>query len=272
MTRKKVYLILLAALLAGMTALMSAATVRIWQEGSARKAANPLEAVYTPERVEGAILRLSPLLFAVIGMTAAGLVLGIRDEKSARPVPSPEAERNLLAARLETPGKEIREERKKRQILRWVRWAVFALCMIPIAVYCADRGHFPESDLEAMLASLVLHTMPWAAAGLAVLLIGSVLEEKSITREIEMLRARLKAKSGGQSAAAESPSPARSPGSPAMDGRPAAAGKTDRGTAAVRAALLLAAALLIALGVLNGSLNDVLMKAINICSECIGLG
>ena len=32
-------------------------------------------------------------------------------------------------------------------------------------------------------------------AGLAVLLIGSVLEEKSILREIEMLRARLKAKS-----------------------------------------------------------------------------
>ena len=40
----------------------------------------------------------------------------------------------------------------------------------------------------------------------------------------------------------------------------------------ISAVLLLAAALLIALGVLNGSLNDVLMKAINICSECIGLG
>ena len=39
-----------------------------------------------------------------------------------------------------------------------------------------------------------------------------------------------------------------------------------------RALLLCAAAALIALGVLNGGLWDVLVKAINICTECIGLG
>ena len=38
MTRKKVYLIILAALLALLTVLLSAAAVRIWREGSARKA------------------------------------------------------------------------------------------------------------------------------------------------------------------------------------------------------------------------------------------
>ena len=36
--------------------------------------------------------------------------------------------------------------------------------------------------------------------------------------------------------------------------------------------LLLIAAGLIAAGVLNGGLRDVLIKAINICTECIGLG
>jgi len=45
-----------------------------------------------------------------------------------------------------------------------------------------------------------------------------------------------------------------------------------RGTTAVRIALLVAAAALIILGILNGSMKDVLMKAINICTECIGLG
>ena len=42
--------------------------------------------------------------------------------------------------------------------------------------------------------------------------------------------------------------------------------------AALRAGLYGLAALLVALGVLNGGLNDVLVKAINICTECIGLG
>ena len=34
----------------------------------------------------------------------------------------------------------------------------------------------------------------------------------------------------------------------------------------------LLAAALIALGVLNGGLRDVLVKAVRICTECIGLG
>ena len=39
-----------------------------------------------------------------------------------------------------------------------------------------------------------------------------------------------------------------------------------------RAALYAAAVILLAAGVLNGGMRDVLVKAINICTECIGLG
>ena len=41
---------------------------------------------------------------------------------------------------------------------------------------------------------------------------------------------------------------------------------------ALWAALLGAAVLLILLGVLNGGAQDVLTKAVKICSECVGLG
>ena len=40
----------------------------------------------------------------------------------------------------------------------------------------------------------------------------------------------------------------------------------------IRMVLLAAAVLFIVLGVMNGGLYDVLVKAINICTECIGLG
>ena len=40
----------------------------------------------------------------------------------------------------------------------------------------------------------------------------------------------------------------------------------------LRSALYAAAALFIVLGTFNGGLHDVLVKAINICTECIGLG
>lgn len=41
---------------------------------------------------------------------------------------------------------------------------------------------------------------------------------------------------------------------------------------AARVVIALAAVILIVLGVLNGGMRDVLVKAVNICTECIGLG
>ncbi len=55
------------------------------------------------------------------------------------------------------------------------------------------------------------------------------------------------------------------------DSRPARV-PSPKSIHAVRLVLLAAAAVFILLGALNGSLRDVLLKAINICTECIGLG
>ena len=41
---------------------------------------------------------------------------------------------------------------------------------------------------------------------------------------------------------------------------------------AVRVILLGAAVCFLVLGAINGGMRDVLIKAINICTECIGLG
>ena len=45
-----------------------------------------------------------------------------------------------------------------------------------------------------------------------------------------------------------------------------------RRIAAIRAALLVLAGACLVAGALNGSLLDVLRKAVNICTECVGLG
>lgn len=181
MSWKRIYLIILAVLLAALTALLSAAAIRIWQEGSARKAENPLAAVYTPENVAAELHRISPLMYTVIGLAAVGLLLGIRDEKSTRPVPAPKAEKGGLRAPA-VAGKQ------------------------------SDGG------------------------------------------KCARLVPALKAEKGG-------------PQVPA-----AAGGPSDRGIAAARVLLLLAAGAFIVLGVLNESMEDVLRKAINLCTECIGLG
>lgn len=47
---------------------------------------------------------------------------------------------------------------------------------------------------------------------------------------------------------------------------------SPRGQMLVRVGLLVAALALITLGICNGSMQDVLEKAVRICTECIGLG
>ena len=48
--------------------------------------------------------------------------------------------------------------------------------------------------------------------------------------------------------------------------------KSARKITIIRIVLIAAAAVMIVAGILNGSMRDVLIKAINICTECIGLG
>ena len=81
MTRTKVYLILQAIACALLAAALAASAISIYLEGAARKEAHPLEPIYTPEIVTEKIAPLTPLFFVSIGLTAAGLVLGIKEEK-----------------------------------------------------------------------------------------------------------------------------------------------------------------------------------------------
>ncbi|MCF0133432.1 MAG: hypothetical protein HUJ72_06160 [Blautia sp.] len=46
----------------------------------------------------------------------------------------------------------------------------------------------------------------------------------------------------------------------------------NSGTKWLRLALYVAALAMTLLGVLNGGMHDTLIKAVNICTECIGLG
>ena len=61
-------------------------------------------------------------------------------------------------------------------------------------------------------------------------------------------------------------------GKPAKADGPAAPRKEPEHITLIRTAVVVAAAAFIILGILNGSARDVLVKAIHICSECIGLG
>ena len=254
MTRTRIYLILQAILCVLLVALLSVSAVTIYREGAVRKAEHPLESIYTREIAAEKFAPIVPLFFAAVGLMIAGLVLGVRDESADKAAEAPEFRRDLIAARVAKPSDAMRRARGEQKRWLLIGWGAFILCMLPVLIYMLDPAHFPLEDLEGMFFGLVRVLLPWTAVGLGALAVCSGLRERSVLREAEAARERLK----------EEKEPGVSP-------EPKAA-PWPRGIGALQIALIAVAIGLIVVGVFNGSARDVLYKAINICTECVGLG
>ncbi len=254
MTKGKIFLILQSIVCISLTVLLALSAVSIFREGSARKAENPLESVYTPAAAAAKFAPIVPLLFLSLGLLAAGLLLGVRDERAEKPVQDAEISRDLAAARVTGPSGAMRKERLIQKRLTLAGWGLFALCMVPSAVYLMNPAHFPPDNLEGMITGVIRVLLPWTAAALGVLAVTGVLRDRSLRREAEAARARLKAEK-----------PQSLPEAP--KGR-----NKSKQKGIVQVSLIAISLVCIIAGIANGSALDVLIKAITICTECIGLG
>jgi len=257
MTEKKLYLIIQSVLCVLMVILLVASAISIYCEGRALRAEDPMASIYTREKVVEKLRPISPLFFAAVGLTIAGWLLAVKDDNADKPVKDAESTRNLTVARVVQPSEAVKVERSKQKKLFWTGWALFLLCMFPIGIYLLNGEHFPDGDLEAMIASLVMYVFPWIVLGLGCLCISSVLQEKSMQRETSAALARVKE----EKEAGIKPKP-----------KGKVQGKNAKSKRVLQIAVAIAAMAFIVLGVYNGGAKAVFTKAVNICTECVGLG
>ncbi len=212
MTEKKTYLIVQSLLCVLLCVLLAASAVSIYREGVARRAEDPMASIYTREKSAEKFKPIAPLFFGAIGMTVAGWILAVKDEDADKPVMDAEILRNLTVSRVKKPSEAMLEEQKKQKQLALTGWGLFALCMVPIAIYMLNGKHFPDGNLEEMIAALAIHVFPWIILGLGCLSISAILQEKSIQRETAAAQAQLKA---GKAPADKPKTPAADAAAPA---------------------------------------------------------
>ena len=193
MTEKKTFLIVQSVLCVLLCVLLAASAVSIYREGLAHRAEDPMASIYTREKTAEKFKPIAPLFFGAIGMTVAGWILAVKDENADKPVMDAEIVRNLTVSRVKKPSEAMLEEQKKQKQLALTGWGLFALCMVPIAIYVLNGKHFPDGNLEEMIAALAIHVFPWIILGLGCLSISSILQEKSIQRETASAQEQLKA-------------------------------------------------------------------------------
>ena len=270
MSKKKIYLAVQAVLWTLTAAALSLAVAGLYREGAERAKSDVMAWYFTRELSAERFRTVAPLVFAALISTAAGIILRVRDERQDIPVQDAEYARDLVTARVAVPDEAMKSERSLQKILTIAGRAGFALCMAPLLWYLSRGEHFPQGDkeLEWMIRSLASVFLPCALLGVTCLAVSFRLRERSMLRETEAAKARLK-----EEAASGVRREKASPDAGNAAGALPAPGETAYGKQRkIRLALLCLSAALIAAGVWNGSARDVLMKAVKICTECIGLG
>ena len=85
MNRNRIILVLQAVVCVLLAVLLAAGAVCICRDGLARRAEDPLESVYTPEKAAGVLAAAVPLVIAFLVLLGIGLALGVKDPKADRP-------------------------------------------------------------------------------------------------------------------------------------------------------------------------------------------
>ncbi len=174
---------------------------------------------------------------------------------SAEAVPE-EVRLRLLLMRAEKTD-AMRAEERRRRMARGACAGICAGCAAMVARYLANPAHFASRELEPVIGRMLWHIAPWIFVGFACAILCECVCGRSFRREIE-LAARSPERASFKNAQTDSG---------ASREKRARLAKT-----AARAAMFALAVGLLALGAANGGMRDVLVKAINICTECIGLG
>ena len=84
--RNRILLILQAAACILLAALLAAGAAGIYLEGSARRAEDPLAAIYTAENVSRALAAALPAFLVFLLLLILCLILGVKDPKDGHPV------------------------------------------------------------------------------------------------------------------------------------------------------------------------------------------
>ena len=256
MKRNRILTMAVSILTVLLALVLCAAVLGMYLAGMAWRArtGSVTEPIFTRELAVYQMHRIWPVLIPwLLALIAAG-IWGEKGKKPLQGAQSPERTLALLRARLGKLLPEARREAIRRRRIVLGGGAVLALCAVWALAWLLNGQNFASRDLEAVMGAMIRHVLPPLMLAFAVLLIAGRFCAKSRAREREILLAIVKE---------THPPAAKAP----MKGIE----ETPR-RAWLRVAFLVIAAGLILIGIFNGGLNDVFVKAINICTECIGLG
>ena len=135
MTREKLFMAAQATLCAVIAALLAAGAMSLYLDGAAKQAEGDLfYYMFTRERVGAKLLPILPLLFCAVGLTIAGLILGVRDENADKPLRDETLLRDLGSVR----ERAVHQQADQKTVI--LRTAVLVIALVLIVIGIINGG------------------------------------------------------------------------------------------------------------------------------------
>lgn len=217
---------------------------------------------FSPESVANHFKAIRVPVFACIVSIAVSGILALIFPKDA---PKPKAIRaqtdiiNALRAKAgtitdEELAKSATREQSRRKYLSFLSFLVYTGIYVRLCLLFTNPAGFTVENLNQNVLQIMLTIMVYSVLLFGSSMLRACLEKQSLLREIAVYKAAL--------------AEGKCDGIPTVKEK-----KTCKHTVLITRCILFAiAAVFIVLGIFNGGVQDVLGKAIAICTECIGLG
>lgn len=210
---------------------------------------------------------IAPFCLWVIAVIA-GFVLSVVFPSSEKRKHKPSVETTLKRLRKRIPQGEGEEYKAVRrfELARIISWSVCALVCLAGAivslVYLLNTAHFSTNlTFNENMIEVAKYVLPWVAAAFVLCVVAAIIEREAGKRELPYMK-KLVATGG----------PLKEQNGKIATLAAAYAKQEEKVIWGARLAVLVLGVTFLILGIFNGGANDVFVKAIAICMECIGLG
>lgn len=215
------------------------------------------EQIYTAQKVAEAFAAIAVPVWLFVALSVVGFLLEaiLPPRPKAKNVLLPQMQRSRLLSKADMTycGPQLKAaidgQVKKRSLVTAIGFGILIVCSVIFLIYALDGSHF-GSDVSSAMVSAMWVFFPCLAVPFAYAVFAAYFCKKSILAECELLKTVPKTTSG-------------------LVGN----GVTNCPLHTILRWVLLAVAVaVLVFGFVTGGTVDVLTKAVNICTECVGLG
>ncbi len=237
---------------------------------------------FTREIVLERLNRIAPAFWIWVVMVAVGFIIWEVFAVSCKRAPLKDDCYALRRLKKRVPQKvgesglaSLKAVKRGELINLIVKLCAAALCLAGVAygiAYLATSANFPKTDVNGEMLNMAAHLAPCVFAALLILcgvtLYLSISAKKQLPHVKQLIASAKSDEKNGVEAVYVTGNTAVAD----LYGRWKALSNHKYFILGVRIAIAVFAVTFIILGIVNGNMRAILIKAINICTECIGLG